>query len=199
MLGLSGIEGWVLRHILWQLSFVRSCQYCFKFFSKYFLLYKWSSSPLFKSWYLKKIYKPRTFREGFNEWLPCKATQKFTYYRAHPTFSAPYIDEHEEYGDQQRHPSRNHVDWYQETDEWSNRQQCRGEVGVHEEWGWVSCQADLKTSQGPCVIGYHIKHLVTDQWFKKHVKLLSLEAISGCLGIVQVGYEERLRSSEFLQ
>ena len=115
-----------------------------------------------------------------------------TYNRAHSTFSASDVDEHEEYGDQQGHPPGHQVCRYQETDERCDRQHYRGEVGIHEKWFRMPRQVDLKTSQGPCIIGYQIKQLVTAQWFKKYVKLFILEPIGGCLGLAHGGDEKRL-------
>ena len=53
-------------------------------------------------------------------------------------------------------------------------------------------QMDPKTSEGPRVIGCEVKHLVSAQRLDLHEELFILKPIGGCLGLAQVGNEERL-------
>ena len=78
--------------------------------------------------------------------LPCHdffiKCWKFTHNGASVSLVVADVNQHEEYGDQQSHSARNHLDRNQEPDEWSRCQQTGWKESVHEEWSGTSDQVN---------------------------------------------------------
>ena len=96
---------------------------------------------------------------------------QLSYHRAPVLFCTANIYKHQEYGDQQCHASRNHIDWYEETNEAGKGQEESRQVYVDKEPCWTSLQDNSESTFGERFIYIPVEMCITLQFFQGKVKL----------------------------
>ena len=81
-------------------------------------------------------------------------------------FGTANIYKHQEYGHQQSHASRNHFNWYEETNGGGNGQEESWHVDVHKETCWASLHDYCESTSGEGFICIPIQVFDTIQFFQ---------------------------------